>query len=63
MTTTNNKKRFLVALPASPGGKGFCHPTILVSGKDEADAISLVHHHTKHRKFRPNIGDIKEVDY
>jgi len=53
------KKKFLIALPCFPKAKGFCHQTVLVSGTDENDAISLAIH------LRPNsnIGDIKEVDY
>ena len=53
------KKKFLVALPAFPKDKGFCHQTILVSGIDENDALS------KARRLKPNhnIGDYKEVNY
>ena len=52
-------KKYLVALPAFPKEKGFCHQTILISAKDKDDAIDLV------RILKPNsnIGDIKEVDY
>jgi len=56
----NNKKKYLIALPSFPNGKGFCHQTILVSAKDENDAINLVFHL---KGNRINIGDIKEVDY
>jgi len=50
------KSQWLVALPAFPGAKGFCHRTILVSAKDKQDCIALVRH------LRPNnnIGDIRE---
>lgn len=53
-------KKFLISLPSFPKDKGFCHPTILVSGKDENDAISLAYHI---KGNRINIGDIKEVNY
>ena len=52
-------KKYLVALPVFPGGKGFCHETILIKAMDINDAISLV----KHLKPNKNIGDIKEVNY
>ena len=58
-TLKKNKKRYLVALPCFPGAKGFNHETILVSAKNEIDAISLVRHLKPHN----HIGDIKEVDY
>ena len=47
--------QYLVALPIFRGSKGFNHPTILVSAKDECDARALV----KHLKPHDNIGDIK----
>lgn len=47
--------KYLVALPIFPGRKGFNHPTILVSAKDENDARALV----RHLKPQSNIGDIK----
>ena len=52
-------KKYLIALPAFYGQKGFNCPTILVSAKDERDAVSIAIH------LRPgaNIGDIKTVDY
>ena len=53
------KRKFLIALPTFPGSKGFCHRTILVSGTDELDAISLA----RHLRPNDNIGDVKEVDY
>ena len=61
-TTANamNKRKFLIALPSFPCKKNFNHETILVSAKDEADAIDLVFH------LRPDtrhIGKIKEVNY
>lgn len=51
--------KYLVALPCFQGQKGFNHPTILVSAKNERDALSLVRH------LRPTsyIGDIKIVSY
>lgn len=49
-------KKFLIALPAVRGQKGFCHQTILVKAKDKKDAIAQV-------PKGKNIGDIKEVDY
>lgn len=56
---TTKKNKYLVALPGFPKSKGFNHQTILVSAKDEKDAIDLV------KALRPhsNIGDIKMVDY
>ena len=54
-----NKKKYLIALPSFPNSKGFCHQTILVSGKDENDAISLA----RYLKPHSNIGEIKEVNY
>jgi hypothetical protein len=58
-SNTDGKSKYLIALPSFPGGKGFNHQTILVSGKDENDAIALA----KHLKPQSNIGDIKKVDY
>lgn len=52
-------EKYLVALPSFPGSKGFCHQTILVSAKDELDAVSIV----RHLKPNRNIGEIKEVNY
>lgn len=52
-------KKYLIALPAFPRSKGFCHRTILVKAKDENDAISQARYHHP----RCNIGDIKEVSY
>ena len=54
-----NKNKYLVALPAFPKDKGFCHQTILVSAYDENDAIETV----RYLKTNHNIGDIKKVDY
>ena len=51
--------KYLIALPAFRGSQGFNHQTILVSAKDEWDAIALVYH----LKGRVNIGDIKQVNY
>jgi hypothetical protein len=53
------KRKYLIALPSFPRDKGFCHPTILVSAVDEADAIDLA----RYLKPRANIGSIKEVNY
>ena len=52
------KKKYLIALPCFAGSKGFNHQTIIVSAKDEWDAISLVYH----LRGQVNIGDIKEVE-
>ena len=52
-------KKYLIALPAFPNGKGFCYQTILVKASDENEAISIA----KHLKPHANIGDIKEVNY
>lgn len=51
--------KYLIALPIFKGAKGFCHPTILVSAKDQNDAVALARH------LRPNcnIGDIKKINY
>ena len=53
------KKKYLIALPAFAGSKGFNHQTVLVSAKDENDAISFARH------VRPGkrIGEIKQVFY
>ena len=50
------KTQWLVALPDTPGAKGFCHRTILVSAKGKDDCIDLV----RHLRPNDNIGDIKE---
>ena len=53
------KRKFLIALPSFPDKKSFNHPTILLSAKDERDAIDLLFH------LRPNtrlVGKIKEVN-
>lgn len=52
-------RRYLIALPVFRGSKGFSHPTLLVSAKDECDAMSIV----RHLKPKCNIGDIKQVNY
>lgn len=52
-------RKYLVALPIFRGDKGFNHPTILVSAKNERDAVALVRHLRPHA----HIGDIKEVNY
>lgn len=51
--------KYLIALPIFRGDKGFNHPTILVSAKDERDAVALARHLRPHA----HIGDIKKVDY
>ena len=53
------KNKYLIALPCFPKAKGFCHRTVLVSARDENDAISIA----KRLKPHDNIGDIKKVDY
>lgn len=53
------KKKYLVALPIFPNGKGFNHKTILVKAENESDAISIA----KRLKPSDNIGSIKEVNY
>jgi hypothetical protein len=52
------RSRYLVALPAFRGATGFCHPTILVSARDQHEAVEIV------RYLRPgqHIGDIKKQD-
>ena len=52
-------RKYLIALPCFPNAKGFNHPTILVSAKNERDAKVLARH------LRPNvnIGEIKRVNY
>ena len=55
----NNKKKYLIALPIFPNLKGFCHPTILVSAINEADAIVFARHVHPYS----NIGEIKKVNY
>ena len=47
--------KYLFALPAFPNAKGFNHQTILVRGKNLADAIALV----RHLKPNSNIGEHK----
>ena len=47
--------QYLFALPVFSGSKGFNHPTILVSAKDERDARALV----RYLKPHENIGDMK----
>lgn len=51
--------KYLIALPCFPKSKGFNHPTILVSAKNESEAIAIARH------LRPgdHIGDIKPVSY
>jgi len=52
-------KLYLVALPAFPNDKGFCHRTTLIRAEDELDARSRVAEKFPHE----NIGDIKEQKY
>lgn len=53
------KNKYLIAFPAFPKSKGFCHQTILVSAKDENEALRIA----IHLKPKSNIGDIKKVYY
>jgi len=50
-------KKYLIALPCFRGQKGFNCQTILVSAKNERDAIAL----TRHLRPNTNIGEIKHV--
>ena len=52
-------KRYLIALPSFRCSKGFCHRTILISAKDENEAISIA----MNLKPHDNIGYVKEVSY
>ena len=56
----DTKNKYLIALPSFAGSKGFNHQTILVSAKNENDAMALVRHI---KGDRVNIGDIKLVNY
>lgn len=51
--------KYLIALPCFPGQKGFNHRTVLVSAKNEQDAVALASHLCPHAY----IGDIKQVNY
>jgi len=53
-----NKKKFLIALPTFPCKKNFNHQTILLSAKDENDAINLLFHLRPHTRY---VGKIREV--
>ena len=53
------KNKYLIALPIFPDKKSWNHKTILVSAKDELDAIALV----RHLKGPVNIGRIEKVNY
>lgn len=53
------KYKYLVALPSFPKSKGFNHPTVLVSAKDESDAYDIA----KYLNPQSNIGSIKRVNY
>lgn len=56
--------KFLIALPIFKGGKGFCHPTILVSARNKEDAvIRAISIEEKKGNRNINIGDIKRVKY
>jgi hypothetical protein len=57
--TNTQKTKYLIALPIFRDSKGFNHPTILVSAKNENDAVAVARH------LRPdsNIGEIKRVNY
>lgn len=52
-------QKYLVALPCFRGAKGFNHPTILVSAKNQSEAVKIV----RHLKPHDNIGEIKQVNY
>jgi hypothetical protein len=54
---TQNKSKYLVALPCFPNDKGFNHQTILVSAIDENDARDIV----RYLKPNCNIGDLKKL--
>ena len=60
------RPKFLIALPIFAGSKGFNHQTILVSAKNEEDAviraIGILDKAYKGKK-QINIGDIKRVKY
>lgn len=51
--------KYLIALPSFRSQKGFNCQTILVSAKNEREAISLA----RHLRPRANIGEIKQVNY
>ena len=51
--------KYLIALPSFQNQKGFNCQTILVSAKDERDAVDIARHLRPHA----NIGDIKKVNY
>ena len=53
-------KKYLIALPSYPCKDSFNHETILVSAKNEGDAIDLVRHL---KPYVRHIGKIKEVNY
>lgn len=53
------KYKYLIALPIFVGEKGFNHQTILVSARNEHEAVSIANH----LKPNDNIGDIKKVNY
>ena len=55
------KRKFLIALPAFRGQKGFNHRTVLVSAVDEGDAIDRAFHLGV--VGLAGVGDIKEVFY
>jgi hypothetical protein len=55
----SSSKKYLIALPGFKGAKGFNHRTILISAKNERDAIAKV----RRLEGSVNIGDIKEVNY
>ena len=59
-TKSRDMKTYLVALPAFRGSKGFCHQTVLVSAKNEHDAVAAAY---RIKGPHINIGEIKEVNY
>ena len=60
MGKRKGQNKYLIALPSFRGSKGFNHPTVLISAKDEPDAIDAARHI---KGYRINIGSIKKVDY
>lgn len=55
----NIKNKYVIALPSFKGDKSFNNQTILISAKNEIEAMSIA------RELKPhsNIGAIKKVDY
>lgn len=55
----DTKQKYLIALPAFKGSKGWNHQTILVSATSETEAIAIA----KTKRPHSNIGSIKIVNY